>query len=59
MLDKELCEMIKVDETLRFFVDYIDQLDDALEINEAKRQELTTKKEQIIKLRKCYTEMLD
>jgi hypothetical protein len=59
MLDKELCEVIGVDLVERFFVNYIDNLDDKLaeEQNEEKKAVLLNKKSIMNNLRREYARM--
>lgn len=56
MLDIELCRKFKLTDIEKFLVDYVDELDDKLEVetNEDQRKELLKEKEVVNKLRDKY-----
>lgn len=59
MLDKYLCTMSKADKMEIFFVNYLDDLDDQIDVesNGAKKAALLRKKEIVLKLREDYSDL--
>lgn len=59
MLDKQLCEIFKVDKMQILFVDYIDYLDDQIEseVDHVKKAKLLHRKKIVNKLRQDYTDL--
>lgn len=59
MLDKYLCTISKADKMEIFFVNYLDDLDDQIDVesNGAKKAALLRKKEIVLKLREDYSDL--